>query len=44
MLPNQLRQSKRWMDSMREMEAEEGSEGRVSGPGVGLEVTSWSCC
>jgi len=23
---------------------EEGSEGRVSGPRAGSEVTSWSCC
>lgn len=34
-LSNQLKQSKRRMDSIREMEAEEGSEGRVGGPGGG---------
>lgn len=44
MLSNQLKQSRRRMDSIREMEAEEGSEGRVGGPGGRLEVTSWSCC
>lgn len=43
-LSNQLKQSRRRMDSIREMEAEEGSEGRVGGPGGRLEVMSWSCC